>query len=83
LAGVSLVKEIDGGRWWLPWWGEREEELEALLMCGEKGRARLLFIGSERLVRKGGGEGRHGDGGVEKRSTAAALSPIGRWSRFG
>jgi hypothetical protein len=62
---------------------EREEELEALLMCGEKGRARLLFIGSERLVRKGGGEGRHGDGGVEKRSTAAALSPIGRWSRFG
>ena len=28
--------------------GERKEELEALLMCGEKGSARLLFIGGER-----------------------------------
>jgi hypothetical protein len=28
--------------------GERERELEALLMCGEKGRARLIFIGGER-----------------------------------
>uniref|UniRef100_A0A0E0QRE5 Uncharacterized protein n=1 Tax=Oryza rufipogon TaxID=4529 RepID=A0A0E0QRE5_ORYRU len=65
-----------GGGHGRTWPGETETELGSVL-CGEKGRARRLFIGGRcRFACEGrfagGGRGRHGDDFVKEKGTAPA-----------
>uniref|UniRef100_A0A0E0CJU4 DUF834 domain-containing protein n=1 Tax=Oryza meridionalis TaxID=40149 RepID=A0A0E0CJU4_9ORYZ len=55
--------------------GERERSRASTSVdVGKKRGPRRIFIGGERSARRRGGEEGHGDGGVEKRTTAPTLS---------